>query len=63
MQRAYAKREVFAFSVLSAEKGKNIFLCVLRASSPRRYLRGRAVRYKLVHTMKNLTQILRSSFI
>jgi hypothetical protein len=46
MQRAYAKRAVFPFSVLSAEKGKNYLLGDLCVSSPRSYLRGRAVRYR-----------------
>jgi hypothetical protein len=32
-KRAYAKREFFPFSVLSPEKGKNLFLCDLCASS------------------------------
>jgi hypothetical protein len=44
IQRSYAKRAVFPFSVPSAEKGKNYLLGGLCVSSPRRYLRERAVR-------------------
>jgi len=33
IERAYAKREVFPFSALSAEKGNSRFLCELCASS------------------------------
>jgi hypothetical protein len=37
------------FCPLSRKRKKHLFLCDLRASSPRRYLRGWAARYRFVH--------------
>jgi len=46
--------ECEAHSTGISRKGKkHLSLCVLCASIPRRYLRGRAVQYRLVHAMKN----------
>jgi hypothetical protein len=48
---------------VSAEKGKNYLLGDLCVSSPRRYLRGRAVRIGVLRSQQSLTQIVRFSVI